>query len=623
MLRALSTVRLMLSELARASTGGAPRSSFAMRAFLVGLVSSIAGLVMGLIPSFVGLGVAALGGPGGRPSGALAFIETMGLSVPAKLGLAIALVSLAVAASFASSRFAAGFSAEATRDLRVLMMDRLLDSSPRDIEALGAKLAGAKPGPAPPGVVMKAPPASEAVKLAVLRDGQMAAELCVSAVSNLPQTVFGLVTLSVELALRGSGLVAAIGFAVFLTSRLLSSRSSKRISQRTKALSQADAAAFGEVSEKLTCLDDFRLAGATPLAKTEVGEALARAASEKKEVAKVIAESGQISSLVTTLAPLFVLVFLGATGSTPTPPEVAHLLVSLPLIVGRLGALDGLRLALVEKESVLESIAHVLALGPTPTRPDAGATKDGDRSIAFEGVRFEVETAQGVKTIVHDVSIDIPGGSVVGLCGPSGSGKSSLLRLLLRLDDPTAGRVHVFGRDLALHRRSELATLFGAELQSGKVLPRTVQENVLLQAASLDPALAGERAVERAKEALACAQIESLATSEGLAKRFVAVPPNLSGGEQKRVLVARAVASGAEVIVLDEPEAGLPDDTATKLFDAILATRGARSVIAVTHAPALFRSDFNVVMDQGRVVDVGPHAELLERCEVYRKLNAK
>ena len=76
------------------------------------------------------------------------------------------------------------------------------------------------------------------------------------------------------------------------------------------------------------------------------------------------------------------------------------------------------------------------------------------------------------------------------------------------------------------------------------------------------------------------------------------------------------------MIVLDEPEAGLPDDTAKKLFDAVIANRAGRTVIAVTHSPALFASDFNVVMEAGEVKDVGPHATLLERCDAYKALVA-
>lgn len=619
--RGFGQLKQLLSALASARSEAGPR--FAWRAAGVAGLASLAGVVMGLVPAFVGLGVHSLGGQGPRPPGMLAFIERFALPGWATLGLAVLLVAAAVLFGFASSRMAAVFSAEATRDLRRLMMARLLTASPRAIDALGAELAGAKPGPAPPGIVLKTPPSADAIKLAVLRDGQMAAELCVSAISSLPQTLVGLATLGLDLALSGSGLVALIGVFVFATSRLLSARSSRRMAERTRALAQADAAAFAEVSEKLACLDDFRLAGAGLLARQETDEALSKAAEGKKEVAKVVAESGQIASLVTTLAPLLVLIFLHLSGRTVSPPEIAQLLVSLPLIVGRLGALDGLRVAVIEKQSVLESIGAILQV-PAATgafSPSVALPKQG-LDLVFEKVGFELKTDGRSKTILREVSLTIPEGSVVGLCGPSGCGKSTLLRLLLRLDDPSSGVLRVGEHPIAQLSPEDLSQVFAAELQSGKLLGRSIRDNVLLHALSLEPTLAEQEATARARAALELAQIPSLAAAEGLAKRFVAVPPNLSGGEQKRVLVARALASSARVIVLDEPEAGLPDDTAKKLFDAVIANRAGRTVIAVTHSPALFASDFNVVMEAGEVKDVGPHATLLERCDAYKALVA-
>jgi ATP-binding cassette subfamily B protein len=585
-------------------------------------LASLSGAVMGLVPSFVGLGVTALGGPGPK-GGVLAPLEQLGLSLPAKLALAVALTALAVVGSFASSRVAAAFSADTTRELRALMVARVCAAPPRALEALGAALAspvgGAAPK-APPGVVVKAPPSSDAVKLAILRDGQMAAELCVSIVSNLPQALVGLAMLAIDLFSRGSGLVAGIGAAVFGLSRALSYRSSRRMSERTKALSLADTALFGELTEKLTSLDDFRLAGATALAEREVGAALHRAADEKKAVAKVVAESGQIASLVTTLSPLFVVLFLGLTGRSTSPADVAHLLVSLPLVIGRLGALDGLRLALHEKESVLQAVAQLLDVPAPPNALREGTAGDGPsgKNVQLRGVSLEL----GSKKILDDVSFDIPAGAVVGLVGPSGSGKSTLLRLLLGLDAPTAGAILVSGADLRDLDVEARAALFGAELQSGKVLGRTVRENVLLHALGRGDDVASDAARAAARAALERAQIPSLATPEGLEKRFVPVPPNLSGGEQKRVLVARAVASEAPILVLDEPEAGLPDETAKQLFEALLAAREGRTVVVVTHAPALLPSDFNVVFDAGKVVDLGSHAELLERSPLYAKLLA-
>jgi ABC-type multidrug transport system fused ATPase/permease subunit len=614
----LSVVRRLLSELSRDRSGG---GRFFARGLGVLALASLSGAVMGLVPSFVGLGVTALGGPGPK-GGVLAPLEQLGLSLPAKLALAVALTALAVVGSFASSRVAAAFSADTTRALRALMVARVCAAPPRAIEALGAALASPVGGvapKAPPGITMKAPPAGDAVKLAILRDGQMGAELCVSIVSNLPQALVGLATLAIDLFSRGSGLVAAIGAAVFGLSRALSYRSSRRMSERTKALSLADTALFGELTEKLTSLEDFRLAGATELAEREVGAALHRAADEKKAVAKVVAESGQIASLVTTLSPLFVVLFLGLTGRSTSPADVAHLLVSLPLVIGRLGALDGLRLALVEKESVLQAVAQVLDLSASPAASGGGAgDSPSSNTIFVRAVSLELNG----KKILNEVSFEIPEGAIVGLVGPSGSGKSTFLRLLLGLDAPTAGAIQLGEADLRDLSVEARAGLFGAELQSGKVLGRTVRENVLLHALGRGDDVDSDAARAAARAALERAQIPSLASSEGLEKRFVPVPPNLSGGEQKRVLVARAVASEAPILVLDEPEAGLPDETAKQLFDALLAAREGRTVVVVTHAPALLPSDFNVVFDAGRVVDVGSHAELLERSPLYAKLLA-
>ncbi|MFO0554002.1 MAG: ABC transporter ATP-binding protein [Polyangiaceae bacterium] len=644
--------------------------TFSSRATRAALLSGVSGIVAGLIPAFVAVGVAGLGGSAAPAAGIFSGLTPRLMHQPAYVGVLISLglVAIAVTLGFAASRSSANLTADTTAAFRLAMMRRILATSPRALDAVGASLAasapkpppglapagaappgaappGAKPpgaappGAAPPGAVppgakppgaappgaappgatpARTAPGTEAVKLSVLRDSQMAAELVVATVTSLPQALFGFITLVIDVASSGSLLAAVLGVGLFLVSRLLASKTSARVSAATAELSRADAAAFGEVGEKVNHLDDIRLAGARGLAMGEVAGAIKTASDGRRAVARAIAISGQTSSLLTTLAPLMVLLSLSISGARVSPPEIARLLLALPLLIGRLSAVDGLRIAVLEKRPVLVSVRAVLGLPPHPPPAPTPKPLPSDHEspeIVFEHVTF---APPGSRAILEDVSFRVPAGAVIGLCGPSGGGKSTVVRLLLRLDDPTSGRILVGGVPITELDPDALPRLFGALAQGGKLLGRTIEENVLLGS----PARGTHEARALALDVLSRAQIPDLANDAGITKRFVPAPANLSGGEQRRVLLARALAMRAPVLVLDEPEAGLPKATVRALFGAVLGDRKGKSSIIVTHAPELLGSTANVVLAGGKVVDVGPHAELVERCEVYRALTA-
>ncbi len=604
---------------------------FAARATRATLVSALAGGLFGLVPSFVAIGIAGIA-TGAASLGPLAPLGRALKGAPSSVWVltSLVLVSLAVSLGFVASRSAAAFSAEATASLRIAMMRRVLASSPRAIDAVATKITQplAAKTPAPPPAAKPAGPAAavrpnagaDAVKLSVLRDGQMASELVVATMSNLPQAVVGLVMLVVDVSVTGSALAAGLGVGVFLFSRIFASRASARVSAAMAELNRADALTFAEIGEKIGHLDDLRLAGARGAALAEVEGAVRATAGKRLLVARATAVSSQTASLISTLAPLVVLLSLSATGRTVSPPEIARLLLALPLIIARLGAVDALRIAAVEKYPVLFAVDAILDLAPHPVAKGGPVALDAIAAseIRFEHVRFVPEGQS--RAILDDVSFTIPPGAIVGVCGPSGCGKSTLVRLLLRLDDPTSGRITVGGVDLGHVEPSALPRLFGALAQGGKLLPRSIRENVVLAREAQE---AEDEARKAAEAALATAQIPELATSEGLERRFVAAPANLSGGEQRRVLLARALASDARVLVLDEPEAGLPRATARSLFEAVRDRLAGRPALVVTHAPSVLPSAFNVVLEAGKLVDQGPHAELLARCELYRTLAAE
>ena len=350
--------------------------------------------------------------------------------------------------AFLSSETGARLTADTTAELRIAMMRAAISSSPRAIDELGGKLGAPTP---PPG--MKLPPSApkpggDAVKLVVLRDAQSTAEFLVATLVTLPQAIFALGALAIDLARSGALAVLAGGAGMFVLSRLLSMRASRGVARATSALQASDAGVFSEVSEKLTHIEDLRLAGAREEAEREVGEATKKAAFARRGFARALSVSGQITGVLGAMAPLLVLVALSVSGRPPSPGEVAKLLLAIPVVVARLQALDALRVGAIEKSPVLANVRAVLGLPPHPdpsgARIDASALHGG--SVRFDEVGFT--PAGRATSIVRGITLDIPEGSVVGLCGPSGSGKSTLLRLLLRLDDPTEGSVLVGGTDV-------------------------------------------------------------------------------------------------------------------------------------------------------------------------------
>jgi ABC-type transport system involved in cytochrome bd biosynthesis fused ATPase/permease subunit len=193
------------------------------------------------------------------------------------------------------------------------------------------------------------------------------------------------------------------------------------------------------------------------------------------------------------------------------------------------------------------------------------------------------------------------------------------VRLLLRLDEPTSGSIAVDGVDLVRFDADALAQTFAVLGQASKVFERTIGENLVM---GVDDAPTDARL----REILRLVKLDQLAEEgedKGLATRFKAMPPSLSGGEQRRVLLARMLARKAKVFVLDEPEAGMPSATAEELLKAVAELARGRTCVVVTHAPHLLASTFNVVIDGGKIEAQGTHAELVEKSAAYRALLAE
>jgi putative ABC transport system ATP-binding protein len=223
-------------------------------------------------------------------------------------------------------------------------------------------------------------------------------------------------------------------------------------------------------------------------------------------------------------------------------------------------------------------------------------------AIALAGVNLSLGQGAARVHILKDIDLDIGIGEAVGLVGPSGSGKSTLLMVMAGLERADTGRVAVTGEDLGRLDEDALARFRGRNVgivfQSFHLIPTmTALENV---AVPLE--LAGlENAQARAREEL---------TAVGLSSRMQHYPAQLSGGEQQRVAVARALAPNPAIVVADEPTGNLDEDTGKQIIDLLFAGHARRgtTLVLVTHDVALAARCARVVqLRSGRIDGVnGP-----------------
>lgn len=617
-------MRVLLALLRRARPS--LRGSLPARVLAAVLLSALAGATAGVLPALVGVAINAITGrPMPKGAGLAGMLTTFLQGAPAWKVMLTALAGtlVTVAVSVLSSHRGTSLGAELTAALRIEMLRAVLLASPREVDAAGQRVAQAKAKggpPPPPGVKMPEVKGAEVVKLAIAREAAQVADFLGAVITGLPQALFTLIVIAWELLTGGMGLIFAGTAVLFVLSRFFADRASKLVGAKMQAMQASDVVIFGQLGETLAAIEDLRLLGARRQALREVAESAHRAADARLAFAGALAMSGQIKSVFAALSPLLVLAALGATGLSTEAGDVAKLLLFVPLVMARFEALDALRTGFIERGSVLSSTLSLLSLPPFPAaHPSPASTGDvKGGAITFRDVRW---TPPGSEAKVLDgLTLDIPEGAVVGVCGPSGCGKSTLVRLLLRLDEPAAGEIAIDGADLARFDADTLASTFGVLGQQSRLFERSIGDNLRagLEQGGPDDA--------RLREILRLVKLDTLAQEgegKGLATRFKAMPPSLSGGEQRRVLLARMLARDAKVFVLDEPEAGLPSATAEELLKAVSRLAAGRTCVVVTHAPHLLESTFNVVIDRGKVVAKGTHAELVESSEAYRALLAE
>jgi subfamily B ATP-binding cassette protein MsbA len=263
--------------------------------------------------------------------------------------------------------------------------------------------------------------------------------------------------------------------------------------------------------------------------------------------------------------------------------------------------------ATVEIFSILDSVPSV------QNAPNAAELISSEGRVDFENVTFRY--ASGVEDAVRGLNFRIEPGKTYALVGASGAGKSTILSLILRLYDATAGAVKIDNRDVRTITQESLRRQIGLVTQETFLFHDTIFKNIRFG-----------RLDATTEEVYAAART-------AYAHDFIMAQPNgyetvigdkgclLSGGQQQRVAIARALLKNAPILLLDEATSSLDSESEKQIQMALEKLSAGRTVIAIAHRlSTILSADQIVVMDRGRIKEIGTHAELLEKSRHYRRL---
>lgn len=402
----------------------------------------------------------------------------------------------------------------------------------------------------------------------------------------------------------------------------------KRVRRAARAALQSSSVLLGQVQTSLEGIRVVKASGAERFERRRfrgIADSLAR---EYLRIARLESFNTPMLELLTLVVVCVIVLFASYLVLRLKVVEPATFFLVMACLMGigeSLRRVSKINLVLQKSTAAAARLFEIIDLPVETPRRREGAGADGrpvrprlvlppmQRDIRFEGVTFAYPGADA--PAVQDVDLTVMRGACVAIVGRNGSGKTTLLALLPRFFDPQRGRILIDGIDIRQVTLSSLRGQIGIVTQESVVFPGTIAENIAYGM----PLATREQIIEAARRAFAHDFI--MRKPDGYDTMLGGHGAQLSGGEKQRLCIARAILRAAPILILDEATSQVDAESEHLIQQAVESLMRERTTFVIAHRLSTIRSaDTIVVMDRGRIVGRGSHAELLAGCPTYQQL---
>lgn len=396
--------------------------------------------------------------------------------------------------------------------------------------------------------------------------------------------------------------LAVVVFAIMLISIPLYKKSQSRLDKVT-----------GKTSENLTGARVIRAFCREEREIDEFKDLNSQLTAAQKYVGKISALMNPVTFVIINVA-IVVLIWVGAIRveqGVLTQGAVVALYNYMSQILVELIKLANLIITMTKSVACCNRVTAVLETSSTLQHTD-NDTIETENCIDFVNVALTYQGAGGES--LTDINFSIKPGETVGIIGGTGSGKSSLVNLIPHFYDCTRGGVYVDGKNVKSYSTAELREKIGIVLQKAVLFKGTIRDNLLW---------GNKNATEQQLvQALEIAQAADVVASKknGLDEVIEQGGKNLSGGQKQRLTIARALVKQPEILILDDSASALDYATDARLRKAVKGLKNTTVIIVSQRTSSIMSADKIIVMDDGKIVGIGTHSQLLDSCSIYQEI---